>query len=76
MRVLRIDKHKGEITDPYDYRDITILSGFGKQFTILHNKLYYLDRKSQRLCGEDTGVWNRMYNNRPDVFSLKCLIDL
>ena len=67
---------KGEVTNPDNYRGITLLSCFGKLFTsVLNNRLYGFLEKNNLLTEMQAGL-RKCYSTVEQVFNLKCLIDL
>ena len=74
--ICTIYKNKGDITNPDNYRGITILSCFGKLFTaVLNNRLNLYLENMNLLCEEQAG-FRKNYSTVDHIFNLKCLIDL
>lgn len=71
-----IYKNKGDVTNPDNYRGITILSCYGKLFTaVLNNRLNVYLENMNVLCEEQAG-FRKNYGTYDHIFNLKCLIDL
>ena len=69
-------KHKGEKTDPNNYRRITILSCFGKLFPAVLN-----DRLSKHLdntdgIGEEQAGFRKGFSILDHIFTMRSLLDL
>jgi hypothetical protein len=74
--ILPIYKNKGDVSDPDNYRGITILSCFGKLFTnVLNTRLNNFLENNNILCEEQAG-FRKNYSTTDHIFSLKMLIDL
>ena len=71
-----IYKNKGDLTDPGNYRGITILSCFGKFFTALLNARLNKFLEDSNLLYEEQAGFCKNYSTTDHMFNLKCLIDL
>jgi hypothetical protein len=74
--IIPIFKNKGEITDPDNYRGITLLSCLGKLFTSILNVRINSFIENMNILKEDQAGFRKGYSTSDHVFSLKCLIDL
>ena len=71
-----IYKNKGDVSNPDNYRGITILSFFGKLLTsVLNNRLNTFLESMNVLCEEQAG-FRKGYSTMDHIFNLKCLVDL
>ena len=69
-------QHKGDRSDPDNYRGITIPSCFGKLFTaVLNARLNIYLEDSNLMCEEQAG-YPKNNSTIDHIFNLKCLIDL
>ena len=74
--ILPLYKNKGNVSDPDNYRGITILSCFGKLFTsLLNSRLNKFLEENNVLCEEQAG-FRKHYSIVDHIFSLKMLVDL
>ena len=71
-----IYKQKGSCDDPNNYRDITVLSCFGKLFTsVINNRLLeYFDENST--TGPEQAGFRSGHSTVDHVFTLHCIIDV
>ena len=74
--ILPIYKNKGPVTNPDNYREITLLSCFCKLFTSVLNKRLteYIDELG--IIGEEQTGFRHDYSTMDHVFVLKNLTDL
>ena len=74
--ICTINKNKGDLGNPANYRVITILSCFGKLLTaILNKRLNNYSEGMNLLCEEQAG-FRKNYSTIDHIFNMKCLIDL
>ena len=73
--LLPIDKNKGDVNDPDNYRGITILNCFGKLFTAVLNQRLNSYLESTGLLIEEQAGFIKHYSTADHIFSLKMLID-
>ena len=71
-----IFKKKGEISDPDNYRGITILSCLGKLFTSIINDRLNLFANSVQLIGSEQAGFRPGFSTVDHLFSVKCLLDI
>ena len=71
-----IYKNKGPISDPNNYRPITILSCLNKLFTsVLNDRLtHYLDENE--ILSENQAGFRKSYSTSDHIFSLHALIEI
>ena len=71
-----MQKNKGDIANPDNYRGITILSCYGKLFTaVLNNRLNNYLENMNLLCEEQAG-FRKNYGTSDHISNLKWFIDL
>ena len=73
--LIQIFKNKGEMTNPDNYRGITLLSCLDKLLTsVLNNRISEFLEKGQTL-GEEQAGFRSSYSTIDHVFALKTIVD-
>lgn len=71
-----IYKNKGDTSDPVNYRPITLLSCFGKLFTLILNNRFQNFVKNHDLLSEYQSGFRQGYSTVDNMFVINMLIDL
>jgi hypothetical protein len=74
--IVPIYKNKGDITDPNNYRGITLLSCIGKLFTSILNERLYAFVETNNILSENQTGFRKGYGTNDHIFLLKCIVDL
>ncbi|MCG8034442.1 MAG: reverse transcriptase family protein [Candidatus Thiodiazotropha taylori] len=75
-KIRPIYKNKGEVTDPNNYRPITILSCLNKLFTAVLNERLTNFLEDNNLLNENQAGFRKSYATTDHVFSLYALIEI
>ncbi|MES9879996.1 MAG: reverse transcriptase family protein, partial [Sedimenticola sp.] len=71
-----IYKHKGETSDPGNYRPITLVSCFGKLFTAILNVRLNSFLEHEEILNENQAGFRKNYSTSDHIFVLYALIDI
>ena len=71
-----INKNKGEINDPDNYRGITLRSCFGKLFTSILNDRLTTYINLNEMMSEAQAGFRKGYSTTDQIFTLKCIVEL
>jgi len=74
--IVPIFKKKGDITDPSNYRGITLLSCLGKLFTSIINSRLTQFIEDNKILNENQAGFRKGYSTVDQIFVLKSLIDI
>ncbi|MES9882143.1 MAG: reverse transcriptase family protein [Sedimenticola sp.] len=71
-----IYKHKGDISDPANYRPITLVSCFGKLFTSILNKRLNTFLEHEQILNENQAGFRKHYSTTDHIFVLYVMTEL
>ena len=73
--IYAIYKNKGDRSDPYNYRPITLLSCFGKLFTSILNERLNKFLESNEILNENQAGFRKNHSCLDHIFVLQSLIE-